>query len=76
MKNKPTQGVNPWKATTRSSASRRSTTSTASSRATAARPSRCRPTLAEEYGLFPEEVGTEDEIRDAGEDPHGEEEDR
>ena len=33
--------------------------------------------LAEEYGLFPEEVGTEDEIRDAGHDPHGaEEEDR
>ena len=26
--------------------------------------------LAEEYGLFSEEVGTEDEIRDAGEDPH------
>ena len=33
--------------------------------------------MAEEYGLFPEDVGTEDEIRDAGEDPHGpEEEDR
>ncbi len=33
--------------------------------------------LAEEYGLFPEEVGTEDEIVDAGGDPHGrEEEDR
>ena len=33
--------------------------------------------LAEEYGLFPEDVGTEEEIRDAGEDPHGrEEEDR
>ena len=32
--------------------------------------------LAEEYGLFSEEVGTEDEIRDAGEDPHGEEEER
>ena len=30
--------------------------------------------LAEEYGLFPEDVGTEDEIRDASEDPHGEEE--
>ena len=30
--------------------------------------------LAEEYGLFPEDVGTEDEIRDAGEDPHGPEE--
>ena len=29
--------------------------------------------LAEEYGLFPEEVGTEDEIVDAGDDPHGEE---
>ena len=32
--------------------------------------------LAEEYGLFPEDVGSEDEIRDAGEDPHGEEVDR
>ena len=31
--------------------------------------------LAEEYGLFPEEVGTEEDIRDAGGDPHGEEED-
>ena len=30
--------------------------------------------VAEEYGLFPEDVGTEDEIRDAGEDPHGPEE--
>ena len=30
--------------------------------------------LAEEYGLFPEDVGTEDEIRDAGHDPHGREE--
>ena len=30
--------------------------------------------LAEEYGLFPEDVGSEDEIRDAGEDPHGPEE--
>ena len=27
--------------------------------------------LAEQYGLFPEDVGTEDEIRDAGGDPHG-----
>ena len=27
--------------------------------------------LAEQYGLFPEEVGSEDEIRDAGGDPHG-----
>ena len=33
--------------------------------------------LAEEYGLFSEDVGSEDEIRDAGEDPYGpEEEDR
>ena len=30
--------------------------------------------LAEQYGLFPEDVGTEDEIRDAGQDPHGREE--
>ena len=30
--------------------------------------------LAEEYGLFSEDVGSEDEIRDAGEDPHGPEE--
>ena len=30
--------------------------------------------LAEEYGLFPEDVGSEEEIRDAGEDPHGPEE--
>ena len=30
--------------------------------------------MAEEYGLFPEDVGTDDEIRDAGEDPHGPEE--
>ena len=27
--------------------------------------------LAEEYGLFPEEVGTEDEIAAAWDDPHG-----
>ena len=26
--------------------------------------------LAEQYGFFPEDVGTEDEIRDASEDPH------
>ena len=32
--------------------------------------------LAEQYGLFPEDVGNEDEIRDASEDPHGEEEER
>ena len=32
--------------------------------------------LAEQYGLFPEDVGSEDEIRDASEDPHGEEEER
>ncbi len=32
--------------------------------------------LAEQYGLFPEEVGSEEEIVDAGEDPHGEEEGR
>ena len=34
--------------------------------------------LAEEYGLFPEEVGTEEEIRDAVRDRHGagEEDDR
>ena len=27
--------------------------------------------LAEEYGLFPEDVGAEEEIRDAGQDRHG-----
>ena len=27
--------------------------------------------LAEQYGLFPEDVGTVDEIRDAARDPHG-----
>ena len=27
--------------------------------------------LAREYGLFPEDVGTEEEIRRAGTDPHG-----
>ena len=27
--------------------------------------------LAEQYGIFPEDVGTEDEIREAGGDPHG-----
>ena len=27
--------------------------------------------LAEQYGLFPEEVGTEDEIAAAWDDPHG-----
>ena len=32
--------------------------------------------LAEQYGLFPEEVGSDDEIVEAGGDPHGEEEDR
>ena len=30
--------------------------------------------MAEEYGLFPEEVGTEDEIAAAWGDPHGDEE--
>ncbi len=29
--------------------------------------------LAEEYGLFAEEVGTEEEIADAWNDPHGQE---
>ena len=29
--------------------------------------------LAGEYGLFPEDVGTEDEILAAWDDPHGEE---
>ena len=32
--------------------------------------------LAEQYGLFPEEVGSEDDILDAGGDPHMEEVDR
>ena len=32
------------------------------------------PELAEQYGLFPEDVGNEDEIRDASEDPHDREE--
>ena len=32
--------------------------------------------LAEEYGLFPEDVGSEDEIAAAWDDPHGEEETR
>ena len=32
--------------------------------------------LAEQYGLFPEEVGSEEEIVDAGADPHGQEVDR
>ena len=31
--------------------------------------------LAAEYGLFPEEVGTEEEIVEAGRDPRGERED-
>ncbi len=31
--------------------------------------------LAEEYGLFPEDVGSEDEIRDAGQGSNGPEED-
>ena len=30
--------------------------------------------LAEQYGLFPEDVGTEDEIREAGQGPNGPEE--
>ena len=30
--------------------------------------------LAQQYGLFPEDVGTEDEIRDAGQGPNGPEE--
>ena len=29
--------------------------------------------LAEQYGLFPEDVGTEEEIAAAWDDPHGEE---
>ena len=32
--------------------------------------------LAEQYGLFPEEVGSEEDILGAGADPHGEEVDR
>ena len=32
--------------------------------------------LAEQYGLFREEVGSEEDIRDAGGDPRGEEDDR
>ncbi len=32
--------------------------------------------LAEEYGLFPEDVGTEDEIRRAADDPHVEADER
>ena len=32
--------------------------------------------MAEQYGLFPEDVGTEEEIRDAGREPRGEEEER
>ena len=32
--------------------------------------------LAEQYGLFPEEVGSEEDILDAGADPHGQEVDR
>ena len=32
--------------------------------------------LAEEYGLFPEDVGTEEEIAAAWDDPHGEEDAR
>lgn len=32
--------------------------------------------LAEQYGLFPEDVGSENEIRRAGGDPHGKEDDR
>ena len=59
-----------------SSASIRSTTSTASSAATEGEALEVPADLAEQYGLFPEDVGSEDEIRDAGEDPHGEEEDR
>ena len=31
--------------------------------------------VAQQYGLFPEDVGTENEIRDAGHDSHGPEED-
>ena len=31
--------------------------------------------LAEDYGLFPEDVGSEDEIAAAWGDPHGEKED-
>ena len=32
--------------------------------------------LAEQYGLFPEEVGSAEDILGAGADPHGEEDDR
>ncbi len=32
--------------------------------------------LAEQYGLFPEEVGSEEDILDAGADPYWEEDDR
>ena len=32
--------------------------------------------LAEQYGLFPEDVGSEEEILGAGGGPHGEENDR
>ena len=30
--------------------------------------------FAEQYGLFPEDVGTDEEIREAGDDPHGRDE--
>ena len=67
------QGVNPCQATRRSSASRRSTTSTGSSRGTGARPSRCRHRWPRVRPL-PRGRGQRRRDPDAGQDPHGPEE--
>ncbi len=70
--------MRPWKATRRSSASRTLDEFDRELGRDGGEALEVPAALAEEYGLFPEDVGTEDEIRDAGEDPHGreEEEDR
>ena len=66
--------MNPCQATGRASASRRSDDFDRELARDGGEALEVPASLAEEYGLFSEDVGTEDEIRDAGEDPHGPEE--
>ena len=66
--------MRPWKATRRSSTSSRSNDFDRELARDGGEALEVPASLAEQYGLFPEDVGSEDEIRDAGEDPHGPEE--
>ena len=66
--------MRPCQATRRSSASRRSTSSTGELARDGGEALEVPASLAQQYGLFPEDVGTEDEIREAGQGPNGPEE--